>query len=359
MRHDPGQTDGGPVIPVVRVNVRRAVGDARLVFVATLFPVLFILVTGLLAGSPREPVGLVHPPARLLQLVDRTDGLKVHLEASRATLDDDILRGRVVAGLVTLPALPGHLHVELVTEGANTSAVQARTDVVALLDLMTAEGDRATVTDLTLAQTNIPPPISPFAYVAPADLVLFLGITVLLLSSGLVESRRIGMLRRLAAAPIRSRSVIGAQTASCLVVAAGQSAGLLLVGRVLFRVHWGNPAAVFVVLFLLSLSYAGASSILGARARSEEQAVSAAVVLGIVCGMLGGCMYPLDVVGSVVRTIGHIVPQAWAMDAFVKLIYDNVSFAAVLPEIGALAVFAAVLTFASVRMYARTMYSPG
>ena len=70
-------------------------------------------------------------------------------------------------------------------------------------------------------------------------------------------------------------------------------------------------------------------------------------------------MYPLDVVGSVVRTIGHIVPQAWAMDAFVKLIYDNVGFAAVLPEIGALAVFAAVLTLVSVRIYARTMYSPG
>ena len=77
---------------------------------------------------------------------------------------------------------------------------------------------------------------------------------------------------------------------------------------------------------MLSLSYAGASGILGARARSEEQAISAAVVLGIVCGMLGGCMYPLDVVGSVVRDVGHIVPQAWAMDAFVKLIYDNVGF---------------------------------
>ena len=75
--------------------------------------------------------------------------------------------------------------------------------------------------------------------------------------------------------------------------------------------------------------------------------------------MLGGCLYPLDVVGPVVRTVGHLVPQAWAMDAFVKLIYDNVGFAAVLPEIGALSVFAAVLTLASVRIYARTMYSPG
>jgi linearmycin/streptolysin S transport system permease protein len=347
------------VIPVVRVNVRRAVGDIRLVIVATAFPVLFILVTGLLAGSPREPVGLVHPPARLLQLVNHTDGLKARVEKSRATLDDDILRGRVVAGLVTLPASAGHLHVQLVTEGANTSAVQARTDVVALLDLMTAEGTRAKVTDLTLAHSDIPAPISPFAYVAPADLVLFLGITVLLLSSGLVESRRLGMLRRLAAAPILGRSVMAAQTVTCLIVAAGQSAGLLLVGRLLFGVHWGNPAAVFVVLLLLALSYAGASGILGSRARSEEQAISVAVVLGIVCGMLGGCLYPLDVVGPVVRVVGHIVPQAWAMDAFVKLIYNNVGFAAVLPEIGALAVFAAVLTFGSVRIYARTMYSPG
>jgi ABC-2 type transport system permease protein len=195
--------------------------------------------------------------------------------------------------------------------------------------------------------------------VAPADLVLFLGITVLLLASGIVETRRIGMLRRLAAAPVLGHSVVAAQLVSALVVAAGQSAGLLVVGRLLFGVHWGNPPAVFVVLALLSLSYAGASGILGARARSEEQAVAAAVVLGIVCGMLGGCMYPLDVVGTVVRVVGHAVPQAWAMDAFVKLIYDHAGFASVLPEIGALAVFAAALTALALRAYARTMYSPG
>ena len=68
--HDPGAPDGDAVIPIVRVNLRRAVGDRRFLFVATVFPVLFILVTGLLAGSPKEPVGLVHPSARLLELVD-------------------------------------------------------------------------------------------------------------------------------------------------------------------------------------------------------------------------------------------------------------------------------------------------
>ena len=199
------------------------------------------------------------------------------------------------------------------------------------------------MTDVTLAHTDVPAALSPFSYVAPADLVLFLGITVLLLSSGVVESRRLGMMRRLAAAPVRPRSVVAALVATSLCVAAAQCAGLLLVGRLIFGVHWGNPVGVFLVLAMLSLAYAGAAALVSLRSRTEEQAISLAVVLGIVCGMLGGCMYPLDVVGPVVRGVGHLVPQAWAMDAFVKLIYDHDGLTAVLPEVGVLALFAAVL----------------
>ncbi len=347
------------MIPIVRVNIRRAVGDRRYLFVATVFPVLFILVTGLLAGSPKEPVGLVHPSARLLQLVEHTDDLKVRLEPDRAQLSDDILRGRVVAGLVGLPSPPGAQRVDFVSESASTSAVQARTDVVALLDLIAAEGTRTTVTDVALAHTDVPSALSPFSYVAPADLVLFLGITVLLLASGVVESRRLGLLRRLAAAPVRRRSVVAAMVVTSLCVAAAQCAGLLLVGRLIFGVHWGNPAGVFLVLAMLSLAYAGAAALVSLRSRTEEQAIAVAVVLGIVCGMLGGCMYPLDVVGPVVRGVGHVVPQAWAMDAFVKLIYDHAGLTAVLPEVGVLALFAAGLVALALRAYARTMYSPG
>ncbi len=51
--------------------------------------------------------------------------------------------------------------------------------------------------------------------------------------------------------------------------------------------------------------------------------------------MLGGCVYPLDVVGTTVRIVGHAVPQAWAMDAFIRLIYHHATFTTVLPEIGA------------------------
>jgi ABC-2 type transport system permease protein len=147
--------------------------------------------------------------------------------------------------------------------------------------------------------------------------------------------------------------------ATSLCVAAVQSAGLLVVGRLIFGVHWGDPSGVFLVLAMLSLAYAGAAALVSMRSRTEEQAIALAVVLGIVGGMLGGCMYPLDVVGPAVRAVGHVAPQAWAMDAFVKLIYDHAGLVAVLPQVGVLALFAAVLGVLALRAYARTVYSPG
>jgi ABC-2 type transport system permease protein len=344
------------VIPLIAVNIRRAVGDRRLLALATLFPVVFILVTGLIAGSPKEPVGLVHPSARLLQLIEHSDDLKARVEPNRTALTDDILRGRVVAGLITQAAPAGATRAIFESESGQTDAVQARTDVVALLDLMAAEGSHSAFTDRTLAHTAIPAPLSPFSYVAPADLVLFGGITVLVLSSGLVESRRLGVLRRVAASPARTWGLVAAQMGSRLVIAFAQAVGLLFVGWFLFGVHWGNPLAVGLVIALLSVSYAGASVLLGTTSRTEEHAIALSVVVGIAAGMLGGCMYPLDVVGSVMRQIGHLVPQAWAMDAFIRLIYDHDGFVAVLPEIGALAVFAVVLTALAARSYARTEY---
>ena len=70
-------------------------------------------------------------------------------------------------------------------------------------------------------------------------------------------------------------------------------------------------------------------------------------------------MYPLDVVGAPIRAFGLLVPQARAMDAFVKLIYDHAGVATVVPEVAVPAVFAALPRGLAVRSYARTVYSPG
>ena len=136
--------------------------------------------------------------------------------------------------------------------------------------------------------------------------------------------------------------------ASMMVTAIAMALGLLFVGIILFNVHWGNPLSVLLVVVLLGISIAALSVIIGTWARSQEQAIATAVIVAIIAGMLGGCVYQLDTVSTTVRQVGHIVPQAWAMDTFVKLIYDHATFTDTLPAIGALAAFAVGLSVLAV-----------
>ena len=345
------------MIAVIWVNLRRAMGDRRLLIIGTLVPVVIILITGLLEGSPKEPIGLYHPSARLLHLAQTTDGIKVRVENSRTDLTDDILRGRVVAGIVQLPARGNSVRADFLVESSTTDAVQARTDAVALMDLMAAEGSNTKFTDATLRATPVEAPLSPFWYVAPANLVLFMGIAVLVLAAGMVETRRLGVLQRLSAAPVHKRAIVFGQMASMMVTAVSMAIGLIFVGYVLFRVHWGNPLSVFLVILLLGISVAALAVIIGTWSRSQEQAIATAVIVAIIAGMLGGCVYQLSAVSTTVKNVGHIVPQAWAMDAFVKLISDHASFGETLPDIGALAAFAVVLSVLAVWYYSRKVFS--
>ncbi|MGA2473101.1 MAG: hypothetical protein ABSG39_06375, partial [Acidimicrobiales bacterium] len=74
------------MIAVIWVNLRRAMGDRRLLIIGTLVPVVIILITGLLEGSPKEPIGLLHPSPRLLHLAETTNGIKVRVESNRTDL---------------------------------------------------------------------------------------------------------------------------------------------------------------------------------------------------------------------------------------------------------------------------------
>ena len=278
-RHDQGAPDGRAVTAVIWVNLKRAMGDRRLLIIGTLVPVVIILITGLLEGNPKEPIGLLHPSARLLHLAESTNGVRVRVEANRTDLTDDILRGRVVAGIVQLPATSsttsgaeaGAVRADFLVESATTDAVQARTDVVALMDLIAAEGNNPKFTNETLKVTATESPLSPFAYVAPANLVLFMGIAVLVLSAGIVETRRLGVAQRLSAAPITKRAVVFGQMASMMVTAIAMALGLLFVGIILFNVHWGNPLSVLLVVVLLGICIAALSVIIGTWAAHRSR----------------------------------------------------------------------------------------
>ena len=76
---------------------------------------------------------------------------------------------------------------------------------------------------------------------------------------------------------------------------------------------------------------------------SNEQATSLGPPVGIALAMLGGAMWPLEIVGPLMRTVGHMTPHAWALDAFVDLVGNGASAVDVLPQVGILLGFSVVL----------------
>ena len=130
-----------------------------------------------------------------------------------------------------------------------------------------------------------------------------------------------------------------------------QSGLIVLIGATVFGVSWGNPLAAAVLVVMWALVGAGAGMLSGTLFRTPQQASSIGPAIGLAFGMLGGCMWPLAIVSSTMRTVGHFTPQAWAVDTWTTLLSRAGTISDILRPLAVLAAFAvALLAIAIVRI---------
>jgi ABC-2 type transport system permease protein len=325
-------------------NSLRAGKDRRVTMMVLGLPVLIMLVVGTIFGvDDRTPVGVLdrdggRRAADLRAYIETTGQMRVRSYSSESRLRSDLRRTRVLAGLIvpegytraieagrptTVQAVNQPGRAESVVARAELAQAIARQGLAIAAERVTGRREAApgpnrfTVTDYGTAPTDI----SPYSYTGPSTLVLFVFITSLVLGAALVASRQLRTLQRMLATPTPGRAIALGFAITAYVVALVQAVGLLAVGAVIFRISWGDPIAVVLLLLVLAAVGASLNIIMGTFARTPEQAVAIGVPLGIGLGMLGGCMWPLDAVGPLMRSVGHITPHAWAMDAWVRLIF--------------------------------------
>lgn len=196
-----------------------------------------------------------------------------------------------------------------------------------------------------------------FEYSAPTMLVLFVFITSLAGAAALIDSRRLGVHDRMRAGPVAARSIVAGEGVSFLGIALLQSALIVGVGAVVFGVDWGDPLAAGALVLVWAFIGTGAGMLAGTLFRTSEQAAAIGSTVGIMAGMLGGCMWPLEIVGPAMRAVGHAVPHAWAIDAWVEVLSKGGGVGSIVTELVVLSAFAAgLLALASLRLQ-RTLAS--
>ena len=353
---------GARVIAVA--NWRRAAKDRRTPMVVLILPVLVMVIVGTVFGiDDRDPVGLVRRDdgARATQLASIMEAadLRVRTYDSEADMRAALRRGRVLVGIVVPSDYSEDLDagrsvaLRAVSQPGRSESAALRAQVARAV----SQQSLSLLTERATGRASLPPrrgsfesrfgaapdDASPFSYTAPSNLVLFVMITSLVFGSGFVYSRRLGTVRRMLATPTPVRAIVLGQALSAFVVALVQAVGLFAIGGLFFRVHWGDPVACGLLIVLLAVVGAALYVLMGTVARTPEQAVSAGVPIGLAMGMLGGCMWPLEAVSPAMRTVGHLTPNAWAMDAWVRLVFARVGVGGVGRQLIALTAFAVVL----------------
>jgi ABC-2 type transport system permease protein len=90
---------------------------------------------------------------------------------------------------------------------------------------------------------------------------------------------------------------------------------------------------------------------MGTVFRTPQHATSLGPWIGVALGMLGGCMWPLEVVPPFMKTLAHLSPASWAMDAYLGLIFDHATAFEVVPDAAIVFAFAVVIAmFGIVRL---------
>jgi ABC-2 type transport system permease protein len=82
---------------------------------------------------------------------------------------------------------------------------------------------------------------------------------------------------------------------------------------------------------------------MGATFANAQQAGGFGVMAGLGVAALGGSMLPLELFSPTMQRIAHLTPHAWVLDGFAELVRRGGTVTDILPELGVLGAYAAVL----------------
>ncbi len=172
--------------------------------------------------------------------------------------------------------------------------------------------------------------------VTAAMIIFFVFFTGANGASMIVQEEEDGTLARLFTCPTRLSSILGGKFLSVLATLALQCGVLLLAGRFIFGIQWGQPLAVILVTLALVVAASGFGVFAMSFIRTTRQT---GIVLGggmVLMAMVGG-LYTAFIpdMPAVLNTIALVVPQGWAMRSW-KLAMAGAGFSEVLLPAGVL-----------------------
>jgi ABC-2 type transport system permease protein len=186
---------------------------------------------------------------------------------------------------------------------------------------------------------------SGFDHSIPGTTIQFIMMMVLIYGGVTVmEDRKKGILGRMLFSPLSTGELFRAKLLGRWLMGLLQALMLFVVGKIFFRLNLGNVPLALLVIAVFALAMAALSVCVGSLCTKEDMIIGLSVLLANIFAALGGCWWPSEIVPPGVRVVARISPAYWAMDALHKLTFFQGRFADIAAPVGVLAALAVVLT---------------
>ncbi len=381
------------VLAIALNSLRRLTRTRSNLFFVFALPMLLILVLGLTVGSATPQIGVyVEGPGTpaveaLLDEMRDVEGVEVVVFDGLSEATGDLEREDIEA-LVIVPddydeslesggvaelsyrIIPGSGGFEV--QGFVQSAVAAQSSTLRATRLVVAETGvseteaSALVADASEAQPavevrSVDSGGEPFVesdavgFVAAQELALFVFLMSMVLAGALLQSRRLGVTRRMMSTAATTGEIVAGEALGRYLVAVVQSAVIVAFTALLFGLDWGSWSATLAIVASFCLVATAAALLVGSLVRNESQSQAVGMSVGLALAALGGCMVPFELFPESLRTFAHITPHAWAIDAFSDVVQRGGGLGQIGPELGVLVAYGLVLLAAATFVLRRSI----
>jgi len=190
------------------------------------------------------------------------------------------------------------------------------------------------------------------AYFAPGMALLFLMYTVSYGGRSILAEHSQGTLPRLLISPTQTAQVLGGKVLGIFFTGVAQVGILILASAIFFRVQWGNPLGVAVLILAAVFGATGWGMLITAFASTPAQVGSIGSAIMLIFGILGGSFINLEQMPPFLQAISKITPNAWGLDGFTTLALGG-TLSNLMKPISALLIMGALLFGVAVVLFNR------
>jgi ABC-2 type transport system permease protein len=339
------------VAAVVDASLRMFRRDRPAFFFTFAFPIMFMVLFGLIfgaGGASRSTVDIVGSgPMRTA--LERSRAIKVKVQPSEAQALKRVRDGDEPAA-VLMHGKSARLFY------ARTSQVEAPIVIGIVRGIVDDFNLRAAHAKPTVRMVAEPVEAQSLDYVdllVPGLLAMAIAQSAAFgVAFSLVAWRQKGMLRRLRLTPLPLVEFAAGRVTFHLIISLVQAVILLTVGRVLFGVHLvGNVLALVPLILLGGAAFIALGMCIGGRVNTEDATAALSNLIVLPMTFLGGVFFPLDSAPTPVRVIAHFLPLTYLAEGLQNVAVRGHSFTSTLPNLGVLAIFAALLAGLALRLF--------